>query len=138
MTASQDSHATSSVVKESVVRGHHVYKVAADSLHGRLLCALNGFQLEGDSVTGFRTGWGFRTLRRAPSAFEGTASRCVSLYIDSCANCVQKRKLFYCVQAKRGALFGNPSCSEPPSPTLRLSVLDIALATLVILGNCEV
>ena len=32
MTASQDSHATSSVVKESVVRGHHVYKVAADSL----------------------------------------------------------------------------------------------------------
>ena len=32
MTASQDSHATSSVVKESVVRGHHVYKVAAVSL----------------------------------------------------------------------------------------------------------
>ena len=25
MTASQDLHATSSVVKESVVRGHHVY-----------------------------------------------------------------------------------------------------------------
>ena len=32
MTASQDSHATSSVTKESVVRGHHVYKVAAASL----------------------------------------------------------------------------------------------------------
>ena len=32
MTASQDSHVTSSVVKESVVRGHHVYKVAAASL----------------------------------------------------------------------------------------------------------
>ena len=32
MTASQDSHATSSVVKESVVRGHHMYKVAAASL----------------------------------------------------------------------------------------------------------
>ena len=32
MTASQDSHATSSVMKESVVRGHHVYKAAADSL----------------------------------------------------------------------------------------------------------
>ena len=32
MTASQDSHATSSVVKESIVRGHHVYKVAVDSL----------------------------------------------------------------------------------------------------------
>ena len=32
MTASQDSHATSSVIKESVVRGHHVYKVAAASL----------------------------------------------------------------------------------------------------------
>ena len=29
MTASQDSHAASSVVKESVVRGHHMYKVAA-------------------------------------------------------------------------------------------------------------
>ena len=32
MTASQDSHATSSVMKESVVRSHHVYKVAAASL----------------------------------------------------------------------------------------------------------
>ena len=32
MTASQDSHTTSSVVKVSVVRGHHVYKVAAASL----------------------------------------------------------------------------------------------------------
>ena len=32
MTASQDSHETSSVVKESVVRGHHMYKVAAASL----------------------------------------------------------------------------------------------------------
>ena len=32
MIASQDSHATSSVVKESVIRGHHVYKVAAASL----------------------------------------------------------------------------------------------------------
>ena len=32
MTASQDSHAISSVVKESIVRGHHVYKVAAASL----------------------------------------------------------------------------------------------------------
>ena len=32
MTASQDSNVTSSVVKESVVRGHHVYKVAAASL----------------------------------------------------------------------------------------------------------
>ena len=32
MTASQDSHVTSSVVKESVVRGHHMYKVAAASL----------------------------------------------------------------------------------------------------------
>ena len=32
MTASQDSHATSSVVKECVVRGQHVYKVAAASL----------------------------------------------------------------------------------------------------------
>ena len=32
MTASQDSHATVSVVKESVVRGHHMYKVAAASL----------------------------------------------------------------------------------------------------------
>ena len=32
MTASQDSHATSSFVKESIVRGHHVYKVAAASL----------------------------------------------------------------------------------------------------------
>ena len=32
MTASQDSHVTSSVVKESVVRGHHVYKVSAASL----------------------------------------------------------------------------------------------------------
>ena len=32
MTANQDSHATSSVVEESIVRGHHVYKVAAASL----------------------------------------------------------------------------------------------------------
>ena len=32
MTASQDSHATSSVMKESVARGHHVYKKAAASL----------------------------------------------------------------------------------------------------------
>ena len=32
MTASQDSHATSSVVKESIVRGHHMYKVAVASL----------------------------------------------------------------------------------------------------------
>ena len=32
MTASQDSHVTSSVVKESIVSGHHVYKVAAASL----------------------------------------------------------------------------------------------------------
>ena len=32
MTASQDSYTTSSVVKESVVRGHHMCKVAADSL----------------------------------------------------------------------------------------------------------
>ena len=32
MTASQDSHAIVSVVKESIVRGHHVYKVAAASL----------------------------------------------------------------------------------------------------------
>ena len=32
MTASQDSHATSSVVKESVVRGRHMYNRAAASL----------------------------------------------------------------------------------------------------------
>ena len=32
MTASQDSHATSSVGKKSVVRGHHVHKVAVASL----------------------------------------------------------------------------------------------------------
>ena len=32
MTASQDLHATSSVVKESVVRGRHVYNGAAPSL----------------------------------------------------------------------------------------------------------
>ena len=32
MTASQDLHATSSVMKESIVRGHHVYKVAVVSL----------------------------------------------------------------------------------------------------------
>ena len=39
---------------------------------------------------------------------EGTASHYVSQHIDSCADCVQKEKLFYCVQAKRGAVFGNP------------------------------
>ena len=32
MTASQDLHATSYVVKECVVRGHHVHKVAVASL----------------------------------------------------------------------------------------------------------
>ena len=32
MTASQDSHMTSSVVKVGVVRGHDVYKVAVASL----------------------------------------------------------------------------------------------------------
>ena len=32
MTASQDSHTTSFVMNESVVRGHHVYKVPAASL----------------------------------------------------------------------------------------------------------
>ena len=32
MTASQDLHVTSSVIKESVVRGHDMYKVAAASL----------------------------------------------------------------------------------------------------------
>ena len=32
MIASQDLHATSSVVKVCVVRGHHMYKVAAASL----------------------------------------------------------------------------------------------------------
>ena len=69
MTASQDSHATSSVVKESVVRGHHVYKVAAASL--------------------------------------------VVFSVHSTAFNLKET-------------------------SLRLSVLDIALATLMILGNCEV
>ena len=32
MIASQDLHTTSSVMKESVVRGRHMYKVAAASL----------------------------------------------------------------------------------------------------------
>ena len=47
------------------------------------------------------------TVPRSP-VFEGTASHCVCSHIDSCANCIQKRKLFYYVQAKCGALFGTP------------------------------
>ena len=43
---------------------------------------------------------------------KGKASHYISLHIDSCANCVRKRKLFYCVQAKCGAVFGNPILFE--------------------------
>ena len=50
MTASQDLYATSSVVKERIVRGHLVYKVHGSGFLGCLLCALNGFQLEGDII----------------------------------------------------------------------------------------
>ena len=32
--------------------------------------------------------------------------------------CIQKRKLFYCAQAKRGALFGNPILFGNPLPYL--------------------
>ena len=80
MTASQDSHATSSVMKESVVRGHHVYKVAAASLVV-FSAHSTAFNLK-ETPSG--TVGGFRTLRCAPCAFKGTASRCVKLYIDSC------------------------------------------------------
>ena len=37
MAASQDSHALSSFVKESVVRGHHVYKAVWTPVIGELL-----------------------------------------------------------------------------------------------------
>ena len=50
---------------------------------------------------------------------------------------VQKRKLFYRAQAKRSALFGFPVLFETP-PLPYDILLDIALATLMILGNCEV
>ena len=48
----------------------------------------------------------------------------VSLYIDSCANCILKPKLFYCVQAKRGALFGNPILFGNPLPYLNYTTQD--------------